>query len=90
MRLNKISTRGQQGMQAIADATGGNAFIPEGQEDLGAVFSQIAAELRAQYLLQYYSNAESSSLQFRRITVSVRSHPELHIRARQGYYPKRK
>jgi Ca-activated chloride channel family protein len=89
LRLNKISVRGQQGMQMIAEATGGNSFVPENPDDLDPVFRQITAELRAQYLLQYYSNSETAKGQFRRITVGVPAHSELHIRARQGYYPKK-
>jgi Ca-activated chloride channel family protein len=88
MYLNILTKRGQDGMQQIAEATGGTAFVPERVEDLERVFSQIAAELRGQYLLQYYSNSESSGTQFRRVAVKVPTHPQLRVRARQGYYPK--
>jgi Ca-activated chloride channel family protein len=90
VHLNQISTRAQNAMQSIADATGGTAFVPDGDKDLERVFSEVAAELRGQYLVQYYSNSQSSGGQFRSITVSVPSHSELRIRARQGYYPKSK
>jgi Ca-activated chloride channel family protein len=88
MHLNLITKRGQDGMRQIAEATGGNAFVPEKTEDLEPVFRRIAAELRGQYLLQYYANSLAPSGQFRRIVVSVPSHPEVQVRARQGYYPK--
>jgi len=39
-------------------------------------------------LLQYYSNAQAGGTQFRRIAVTLPGHPELRVRARQGYYPK--
>jgi Ca-activated chloride channel family protein len=90
MHLNVMTRRGQQGMEQIAQATGGNAFVPQRLEDLNAVFNQIAAELRSQYLLQYYSTDESMSGKFLRINVSVPARPQLHVRARQGYYAKRK
>jgi len=89
VRLNMISTRAQNAMQAIADSTGGNAFVPDGERDLERVFNEIAAELRGQYLLQYYSNSQTGA-QFRSIKVSVPLRPELRVRARQGYYPKAK
>jgi Ca-activated chloride channel homolog len=89
MHLNVITKKGQDGMREIADATGGNAFVPERIDDLEAVFRQIASELRAQYLLEYYSNSPVVDAQFRRITVSVPTHPEVKVRARQGYYPKK-
>lgn len=90
VHLNMISTRSQNAMQTIAESTGGNAFVPDGEKDLERVFSEVAAELRGQYLLQYYSNSQTPGTEFRSIKVSVPSHPEFRIRARQGYYPKAK
>jgi Ca-activated chloride channel homolog len=88
VRLNLISTRAQNAMQSIAESTGGNAFVPEGEQNLERVFSEIAAELRGQYLLQYYSNSKTGA-EFRSIKVSVPARPDLRVRARQGYYPKK-
>lgn len=90
LRLNVISTRGQNAMAQLANATGGTAFVPEQIENLEAVFGRIASELRAQYLLQYYSNDKSAGTAFRRIAVTTPAQPQLHIRAREGYYPKGK
>lgn len=88
MHLNVMTRRGQEGMQRLAESTGGTAFVPEKIEDLSLVFDQIAAELRAQYLLQYYSNSQTQGGQFRRISVALPSRQQLRVRARQGYYPK--
>jgi len=86
IRLNKISTKGHEGMVRLAIETGGVAFLPDKLEDLTRVFSQIAAELQAQYLLGYYSSNETNDGKFRRITVRAPKRPDLRIRARQGYY----
>jgi len=86
IRLNKISTRGQDGMVSLASATGGAAFLPEGPKDLNEVFGRIAAELQAQYLLGYYSTDERTDGRFRKIIVRVPRQPGLRLRARQGYY----
>ena len=88
MYLNVLTKRGQDGMQAMAETTGGTAFVPESVDDLNIVFDRIAAELRAQYLLQYYSNSQTGGTQFRRISVNVPTRPQVKVRARQGYYPK--
>jgi Ca-activated chloride channel family protein len=88
LRLNDISTRAQNGMQQMAETTGGNAFVPAKLQDLEAIFNQIAAELRAQYLLQYQSNAEAPSGKFLNIKVTTPARAGLTIRARQGYYKK--
>lgn len=88
VRLNQISTRAQNNMESIATSTGGTAFLPDSENDLERVFNEVGAELRGQYLLQYYSNSQASGAQFRRIAVALPTHQELRVRARQGYYPK--
>ncbi|MDQ3665340.1 MAG: VWA domain-containing protein [Acidobacteriota bacterium] len=90
VHLNMISTRAQNAMRSIAESTGGTAFIPDSELDLERVFSEVAAELRGQYLLQYYSNSQTPAGQFRSIKVAVPTHTDFRIRARQGYYPKQK
>lgn len=90
LRLNVISQRAQDGMSQLASATGGTSFVPEKEENFEAVFRQIAAELRSQYLLQYYSTNESPSGKYLRLNVGVPAKPQLRVRARQGYYAKRK
>src|ERR1051325_2873306 len=90
LRLNVISKRAQEGMEQLSNATGGNSFVPERLENLEVVFRQIAAQLRSQYLLQYYSKDESPAGKFLRIRVQLPTRPQLRVRARQGYYSKRK
>jgi VWFA-related protein len=90
IRLNVVSTRAQGAMQQLAGSTGGTAFVPEKIADLDAVFSRILNELRAQYLLQYYSNNKGAGNQFRRIAITTPAQTQLRVRAREGYYPKAK
>jgi VWFA-related protein len=73
-------------MSQLAEATGGTAFVPEALEELGDVFRQIAAELRSQYLLQYYSNSQAPPGKYLGIKVRVPARADLRVRARQGYY----
>ncbi|MGH9841679.1 MAG: VWA domain-containing protein [Blastocatellia bacterium] len=86
IRLNKISTKGHEGMVRLSNETGGLAFLPDKIEDLTQVFSQIGAELQAQYLLGYYSTNDSNDGQLRKISVRAPKRSELRIRARKGYY----
>lgn len=90
VKLNQIAMRAQNGMITVAEASGGTAFLPDGEKDLEAVFRQVAAELRGQYLLQYYANADVPTGQFRRISVSVPTQAQVKVRARQGFYAKKK
>ena len=89
VKLNQIAMRAERGMESIAETSGGTAFVPDSDLDLERVFRQVAAELRGQYLLQYYGNSEAPATQFRRIQVAVPARNDVRVRARQGYYPKK-
>jgi len=89
IKLNVIAMRAEAGMEAVAAATGGTAFVPDSDADLERVFRQVAAELRGQYLLQYYGDSNAPATQYRRIQVAVPARNDLRVRARQGYYPKK-
>ena len=89
IKLNQIAMRAERSMEAIAETTGGTAFVPDSDADLERVFRQVAAELRGQYLLQYYGNSDAPAGVFRRIQVAVPSRNDVRVRARQGYYPKK-
>ena len=89
IKLNQIAMRAERGMEAIAETTGGTAFVPDSDKDLERVFRQVAAELRGQYLLQYYGNSDAPAGVFRKIQVGVPARNDVRVRARQGYYPKK-
>ncbi len=78
----------RRGWSCSPSSTGGSAFVPEFEDRLDAIFRQVAAELRAQYLLQYLSNNQAAAGKFLRIKVSTPARPETRIRARQGYFKK--
>jgi VWFA-related protein len=86
IRLNEISRKGQADLETIARVTGGAAFISDRSEDLESIFRRIAMDLRAQYLLSYYSTNTRMDGCFRQVSVSIPQRPELHVRARRGYY----
>jgi Ca-activated chloride channel family protein len=90
IRLNEINRKGQENLAALASATGGTVFAAENPANLDDGFHRIAMELRAQYLLGYYSSNSSPDGQFRRIDVSIPEKPDLSVRARHGYYAVRK
>lgn len=55
---------------------------------LETIFKQLANELRAQYLLQYYAESEFPNGKFVRLNVGLQNQPAHRVRARQGYYVK--
>lgn len=56
------------------------------QESLDRIFRQIAAELRAQYLLQYYSETNFDPGKYVRLKVDLNNKPNLRLKARRGYF----
>ena len=88
VRLNEISMRAQTGMQTVADATGGTAFVPTRNEELDAIFRQNTTKQHTQKQHQNLSNNQATAGKFLRIKVSTPARPDTRIRARQGYFKK--
>ena len=82
--LNMRTAQSELGMERIAQATGG-AFVPKSDNELNDIF---AGWLRTslQYLLQYSNNESARALPHRR----HQCQGQLHVRAREGYFPKAK
>ena len=72
-------------LEKLCSATGGRAFYPQTINQLDEVFRQINKDLREQYILTFYPNAEADSL-FRTIKIEVPNRPSLNVRHRFGYY----
>lgn len=79
-------------MNELAEQTGGSVFSPLDEDEMGAAFTQIAAELSQQYVLSYYPEEEEAAEagELRSIVVGVKKKPRLTIRARKGYYVPKK
>jgi len=58
------------------------------QETLTKIFSQLANELQAQYLVQYYSEAEFPANRYVKLDVGLTNPQNLRVRARKGYFVK--
>jgi Ca-activated chloride channel family protein len=76
-------------MQDLTSHTGGTVYTPLQANDLDSAFSQISADLAQQYILSYYPTDERADGRFRTISVRVATRPNMRVRARRGYYPKR-
>jgi VWFA-related protein len=62
--------------------------VKRNTQTLEVIFQQLANELRAQYLLQYYSNGEFAPGQYVDLDLTVTNSKSSRVRARQGYYVK--
>ncbi len=80
-------------LKAMSEDTGGRAFFPpiyddpkKEVRDLDEIYRRIVAEVRAQYVLTYYSKGGDARKDgFKSIRVEVKR-PGLQVRARRGYY----
>ena len=55
---------------------------------LEEIFRKLANELRAQYLVQYYSEADYPQNRFVKLNVTLQNPQNYQVRARQGYFVK--
>ncbi len=75
-------------LEALASETGGVAYFPKSLEDVGAIATQVAQDIREQYVIDYHSSDPFSYGGFRtvRVEVSAPHHGPLSVRAPRGYY----
>ena len=67
-----------------------NSFnMKRNQEMLTQIFRQLANELQAQYLVQYYSESDFPNNKYVKLDVGLRNPQNLRIRARKGYFVKK-
>ncbi|HKR02640.1 MAG TPA: VWA domain-containing protein, partial [Pyrinomonadaceae bacterium] len=76
-------------MQDLTAHTGGAVYTPMQTSDLDRAFTQISADLAQQYVLSYYPTDERQDGRFRTISVRISTRPNMRVRARRGYYPRR-
>jgi Ca-activated chloride channel family protein len=75
-------------LRRIADTSGGRAFFPVSIKQLDEVYTQVAAEIRAQYTLGYLSTNARADGTWRKVQVRLKGRDarSLKIRSRAGYY----
>jgi len=80
--------KGDDVLQSIADATGGQAFFPTRMEDVAQGFHNIEVELRSQYSLLYVPADFKQDGSFRSIYLQCLD-PRYVVRAKKGYFAPR-
>ncbi len=82
--LDNLYSTADQYLNALAVASGGRLHRADTLQALPMAFAQIAAELRQQYSLGYYSTNSARDGKYRKIQVKV-ARKEAVVRARPGY-----
>lgn len=68
------------------DALQNSSNTKKNEATLDRIFKQLANDLRAQYLIQYYSDAEYPANKFVKLQVGLQTPINHRVKARQGYY----
>jgi Ca-activated chloride channel homolog len=72
-------------LKRVAQATGGQAFFPEGIEQVTNTCLRIAQDIRSQYTLGYFSKKDSGYHKLSATATDERNR-KLQVRTRAGYY----
>jgi Ca-activated chloride channel homolog len=78
--------RAQRALEALADATGGEAFFPKDVSEVDRIAHQVARDIRSQYTIEYTPTNTAMDGTYRRIKVAVSAPGRLTVRTRSGYY----
>jgi len=76
------------GPTGTKDKLQNSANLRKNEAMLDRIFKQLANELRAQYLVQYYSESDFPKNKLVKLAVALQNPASNRIRARQGYYVK--
>jgi VWFA-related protein len=82
------SKRARRALREMAEDTGGVAFFPKDLNEVQAITSQIAHDIRNQYTIQYKPARPQSAGGYRTVKVEAKApgYKNLQVRTRSGYY----
>jgi VWFA-related protein len=78
--------RAQKALEALAEATGGEAFFPKDVSEVDRIATQVAHDVRNQYTIAYTPSNGAMDGSFRQLKVTVKAPGNPTVRARSGYY----
>jgi VWFA-related protein len=78
--------RAQRALNALAQASGGQAYFPKDASDVEALAAQVAHEIRNQYIITYSPANQTLDGSYRRIQVNAKGSARPTVRTRSGYY----
>ena len=80
--------RAKRALETISERTGGIAFFPRTLDEVDAISSTVAHDIRNQYTIGYKPTTPKTAGGYRTIKVEARAsgHGKLVVRTRSGYY----
>lgn len=76
----------QFALAAVSTASGGWIAFLETPSQADEIYSHIFSDINRRYLVGYYPTNKQHDGKRRKVTISVRDHPEYMVMGRQGYY----
>lgn len=77
---------GPSKMRALANETGGVAYMIRSTKDLAATYALLEKDLRTQYLLSYHTESSTKDQAYRTVEVKV-DRPDAKVRTIRGFIP---
>lgn len=78
--------RAQRALEALTEATGGEAFFPKDVSEVDRIAHQVARDIRNQYTIVYTPTNTAMDGTYRQIKVAVNAPGRPVARTRSGYY----
>jgi Ca-activated chloride channel homolog len=72
-------------LQELADLSGGRALLPQDVSELGNEFQRVVEDLRRRYVVGYTSTNGERNGQWRNVSISLKSAPQVTVRSVGGY-----
>ncbi len=83
---HREAARAKRALNDLAEATGGKTFFPKELEEVDAIASQVAHDIRSQYTIEYSPTNTAMDGTFRAIRIAVKASGNPAVRTRSGYY----
>jgi VWFA-related protein len=82
----RAAKRAERALKGLTSATGGLAYFPKDVSNVEEIASQVAHEIRNQYILAYSPSEQNLDGTYRQIRVAVKGPGRPMARTRSGYY----
>jgi VWFA-related protein len=84
------AAKARNDLESLSEETGGIAYFPKSLGDVDEIASEVATDIRNQYIVGYHSTRSASLGGYRTVHVEATApgHKHLTVRTRRGYYAK--
>lgn len=82
------SARTRNALEMLSQETGGVAYFPDSLQDVSEIASQVAQDIREQYVVDYHSSKPFTQGGYRSVRVEAGAphHGSLFVRTKRGYF----